>query len=188
MRAALTDNIKTTPYWWEEAEPQYIEAALIPTEADIGIVGGGYAGMTAALILARAGRNVVVFDAMRPGEGASSRNGGICSGNVKYSFGALIKKVGLIQAKNIFSEGIAARQSLGQFIIDEGIQCDFNAVGRFDGANHIRDYNAFCREADLLNKHLKFDVEMIPREAQKNYLGTDFYKGGMFRTCLLYTS
>jgi len=161
MRAALTDNIKTTPYWWEEAEPQYIEAALMPTKADIGIVGGGYAGMTAALILARAGRSVVVFDAMRPGEGASSRNGGICSGNVKYSFGALIKKVGLIQAKNIFSEGIAARQSLGQFIIDEGIQCDFNAVGRFDGANHIRDYNAFSREADLLNKHLKFDVEMI---------------------------
>ncbi len=181
MKAALTDNIKTTPYWWEVAEPEYLTAAPVPATADVGIVGAGYAGMTAALTLAREGRNVVVFDAMRPGEGASSRNGGICSGNVKYSFETLIKKVGLDQAKTIFKEGIAARQFLINFISNEGIECDLRDVGRFDGANNKRDYEALGRETVLLKKHLDFESTMVSRQEQHTYLGTELYSGGRFR-------
>ena len=44
--------------------------------ADVAIVGGGLAGLTAALDLARAGRSVVVLEAERVGWGASGRNGG----------------------------------------------------------------------------------------------------------------
>ena len=80
MKPPIIKNIKTTPFWWEAAEPEYISSAVVPTEGDVGIIGAGFAGITAALLLARAGRNVVVFDSMRPGEGASTRNGGICSG------------------------------------------------------------------------------------------------------------
>jgi len=181
MIPAVTDAIKMTPYWWEEAEPEYIESALVPTKADVGIVGGGFAGMVAALTLAREGRDVVVFEAMRPGEGASSRNGGIASGNVKHSFSDLIKKFGLEQAKGIFFEGINARKSLINFVRDENIDCDLQLVGRFDGANHIRDYDALGYEADLLNKHVDFGAEMIPKIEQQKYLGTEFYCGGRFR-------
>ena len=94
-----TETLKLTPYWWESAPRPETDQADIPGTADVGIVGAGFAGMTAALTLARAGRSVVVFDAMRAGEGASSRNGGICSGNIKFSFPALIDKFGLDRAK-----------------------------------------------------------------------------------------
>ena len=176
------DNIKNTPFWWEEAEPEYMDSALVPSSADVGVIGGGFAGMIAALTLAREGRNVVVFDAMRPGEGASSRNGGIASGNVKHSFSSLIKKVGLKKAKAIFSEGIDARKSLIKFVKDENIECDLQLVGRFDGANSLRDYDALAYEADLLNKHINFGAQMIAREEQRGYLGTDLYCGGRFRS------
>ena len=44
--------------------------------ADVAIIGGGLAGLTTALELARAGRQVVVLEGERVGFGASGRNGG----------------------------------------------------------------------------------------------------------------
>jgi len=175
------DQIKITPYWWDSAPFPRTIFSDIPQSADVGIIGAGYAGMMAALTLARAGKDVVVFDAMRAGEGASSRNGGICSGNIKYSFSVLIEKYGVEQAKAIMAEGIAARLALINFIEEEGIDCGFKMVGRFDGANHVRDFERMAHETDLLNKHLDFGAFMVPENQQREELGTDFYRGGRVR-------
>ncbi len=174
-------NLKLTPYWWEAAPPPENALVQLPGTAGVGIVGAGFTGITAALILARAGRSVVVFDALRAGEGASSRNGGICSGNIKIGFSKLIDKFGLDKAKAILAEGIAARSALIKLIEDENIDCGFSMVGRFDGANHARSYETMGRETDLLNKHLDFGAFMVPRSGQRAELGTDFYQGGRVR-------
>jgi len=175
------NNLKLTPYWWEAAPLSENELIDIPDVADVGIVGAGFAGLSAALTLARAGRRVVVLDAMRAGEGASSRNGGICSGNIKFSFSALMKKVGLDQTKTVYAEGIAARTALIKLIDDENIDCDFEVVGRFDGANYPQDYDALAHETDLLNKHLDFGAFMVRKDQQRTELGTDLYQGGRVR-------
>jgi glycine/D-amino acid oxidase-like deaminating enzyme len=176
-----TNNLKLTPYWWEAAPRPEKDLVEIPSSADIGIIGAGFAGLTAALTLARAGRSVVVFDTMRAGEGASSRNGGICSGNIKFSFTSMIEKFGLEQAKTLFGEGIAARRALIEMIESESIECGFKMTGRFDGANHVRDYDAMGIENDLLNQHLDFGAYMVPKAEQQAELGTEFYKGGRVR-------
>jgi gamma-glutamylputrescine oxidase len=44
--------------------------------AEVCIVGGGLAGLTAAVRLARSGRSVVLLEAQRVAWGASGRNGG----------------------------------------------------------------------------------------------------------------
>ena len=124
ISATHDPDLKLTPYWWEAAPLTETEATDIPGRADVGIVGAGYAGLSAALTLARAGRSVVVFDSQRAGEGASSRNGGICSGNVKMPFGQMVKTLGMDQAKAVYGEGVAARESLARFIADEEIDCD----------------------------------------------------------------
>ena len=150
--AAHDPDLKLTPYWWEAAPLAETDAAGIPERADVGIVGAGYAGLSAALTLARAGRSVVVFDSLRAGEGASSRNGGICSGNVKMPFGKMVKTLGLDRALAVYGEGVAARESLARFIADEKIDCGFEHVGRFTGASKLRDNDRMGREADALNK------------------------------------
>ena len=46
------------------------------TQADVCVIGAGYTGLSTALHLAQAGRDVVLIDAQRVGFGASGRNGG----------------------------------------------------------------------------------------------------------------
>lgn len=174
-------ELKLTPYWWEAAPRPDAVPTDIPEKADVCIVGAGFAGLSAALRLARAGRSVVVFDAMRAGEGASSRNGGIASGNIKLSFNDMITKYGLERAKDFYAEGIAARDHLAAMIKAEKIDCHYKLVGRYTGANSDIDYDKLGREADALNQHLDLGAEMISKADQHKELGTDHFVGGQVR-------
>src|SRR5690606_41905541 len=89
---------KTTPYWWEAAPPLPIPQHPLPKSLDVVIVGAGYAGLGAGLVLARAGKSVACIDKMNPGEGASSRNGGVTSGNIRVGRDDLIRKFGQARA------------------------------------------------------------------------------------------
>jgi glycine/D-amino acid oxidase-like deaminating enzyme len=124
---------------------------------------------------------VQVFDRMRPGEGASTRNGGIASGNLRPSFQEMVAKFGEQRAKAVQHEGKAAREDLIDFIRRENIDCEFKLTGRFSGASNPGDYERLAREADLLSKELKVEAHAVPRSEQRSVLGTDFYYGGMVR-------
>ncbi len=54
------------------------------TQADVCVVGGGYAGLSTALHLAEAGTRVVLLEAHEPGWGGSGRNGGQVIPGLKY--------------------------------------------------------------------------------------------------------
>ena len=54
----------------------------MPREARVAIVGGGYAGLSTALELAKHGIDAVVLEAGELGFGASTRNGGAVSAGV----------------------------------------------------------------------------------------------------------
>jgi glycine/D-amino acid oxidase-like deaminating enzyme len=71
-----------TPYWWEAYKPTTEELIDVPHAARVAIVGGGYAGLSAALELAKHGIDAVVLEANELGFGASTRNGGAVSGGV----------------------------------------------------------------------------------------------------------
>ena len=55
-------DFKETPYWWEAAPRPTPHEKSVQKSCDVAIIGAGFAGLTAALILARAGHNVQVFD------------------------------------------------------------------------------------------------------------------------------
>ncbi|MGH7111750.1 MAG: FAD-dependent oxidoreductase, partial [Stellaceae bacterium] len=76
-----------TPYWWEAYRPTADPLAEVPKETRVAIVGGGYAGLSAALELAKHGLDAVVLEARELGFGASTRNGGSVSGGVNLGKG-----------------------------------------------------------------------------------------------------
>ena len=173
--------LKTDPFWWEAAPRPEAEPEPLPARADAVVVGAGFTGLGAALTLARAGRRVAVLEKDRPGEGASSRNGGIASGNLRKSFHAMIRDWGLERARQVMAEGQAARADLARFIADEEIDCDWKLTGRFTGAMRPHHYEALARECELLNRHLDIGAWMVPKAEQHGEIGSDLYHGGMAR-------
>jgi glycine/D-amino acid oxidase-like deaminating enzyme len=170
-----------TPYWWQAATPAELPAVPVDADCDAVVVGAGYAGLSAALTLARAGRSVQVFDAGNPGHGASSRNGGICSGNLRPSISTLIKKFGPERATQMFAEGVAARADLKRFIEEENIDCAYELSGRFTGACEAGHFDDLERTAELLNRNFDIGATMVERADQHGEIGTDFYHGGVLR-------
>ncbi len=81
----MTLHTHNSCYWWEEASPRSAPAMDWSDKTDIAIIGCGFTGLSAALTLALAGREVVVLEKNLIGEGASTRNGGITSGNIRLS-------------------------------------------------------------------------------------------------------
>ncbi|MBM3344076.1 MAG: FAD-binding oxidoreductase [Betaproteobacteria bacterium] len=173
--------IRNEPYWWQAAPLQMLPRQTVAAQSDVVIVGAGYTGLSAGLTLARAGRSVQIFDRMKPGEGASTRNGGIASGNLRPGHAQLAKKFGLERAEQLLIEGKLAREDLAQFIAAEGIDCDFALTGRFTGASTAADYETLARESELLRQSLGIEAFAVPKAEQHSYLGTDFYQGGMVR-------
>ena len=173
--------VQSLPYWWEQASPPTPPALAIAPRSDVVIVGAGYTGLSAALTLARAGWSVQVFDRQRPGEGASTRNGGIASGNLRPSYRQMQRKFGAARATALQAEAKAAREDLIDFIRREAIDCDFQLSGRFTGAAKASDYETLARDADELRQKLGIEAHAVPKAEQRGVLGTDFYYGGLMR-------
>lgn len=177
----ITASVKSTPYWWEAAPLPMLPQHELPAEVDVLVVGAGYSGLGAAIPLARAGRSVLVLDRQHPGEGASSRNGGITSGNIRPSHAELTRRFGEKTALAILAEGKAAREDLRRFVEDEAIDCDYQLTGRFAGAMTDAEYDVSARSAEALARSLGIESYAVPRSEQHRYIGTDFYRGGNVR-------
>ncbi|HSS85994.1 MAG TPA: FAD-dependent oxidoreductase, partial [Reyranella sp.] len=73
-------------------------------EADVAVVGGGFAGLHTARLLAMRGRRVVLVERRRIGWGASGRNGGFVGAGFAARSGALIDKLGLDHARKLYAQ------------------------------------------------------------------------------------
>jgi glycine/D-amino acid oxidase-like deaminating enzyme len=180
MHAPRVDE-KATPYWWEAAPLKPLPQQTLPRKLDVLIVGAGYAGLSAGLVLAREGRSVAALDAMNPGEGASTRNGGITSGTIRPDFATLTRRFGEEKALAIEAEGKLAREFLYEFIKTEGLDCDFQPVGQFKAAFGYEQYETMARSAEALAKKLRIEAYPVPYAEQRNFIGTDVYRGGAVR-------
>jgi len=178
LQALPMTDFKQTPWWWEAAEPASVDETRIDPSCDVVVVGAGFAGLSAAITLIRGGKSVQVFDADDPGRAASSRNGGMASGNLSFSLSQMISKFGADKARAFYAEGREARESLASFLADESIDCDFSMTGRFTGAMTPQHRDHLEKECADLNEHIGIDAWMISREAQRSEIGSDLYRGG----------
>jgi len=177
-QSILAPGFKTTPWWWEAAEPRARDSAL-PDRAGVAVVGGGYAGLSAALTLRRLGHEVTVLDAERIGWGASSRNGGMVSGGLKVASGALEKTHGAERAKAIALAAAASFPFIEETIAREGIACDYVRCGRFVPAWTPKHYDALAARAGFIAEVTGLPTRMLPKDHQREALGSDHYHGGM---------
>jgi gamma-glutamylputrescine oxidase len=96
-------------------------------QADVVVVGGGFAGLSAALELAQTGLSVVLLEADRIGSGASGRNGG--QAIVGYASGQapFEQQLGAADAQRAWDLSLQAVDLIGRRIAAHGIECDWQA-------------------------------------------------------------
>ena len=170
-----------TPYWWEAHRPEAGELADVPRETRVAIVGGGYAGLSAALELVRSGIDAVVLEANELGFGASTRNGGAVSGgvNVGKSFTGKTIKVDGDRVDRILTDAADAFALIDRLIDEEKIECFWEKPGRFVGAWARKHYAVQSRRVAALNAAAQSGAYMVPRDRQREEIASDYYFGGM---------
>jgi gamma-glutamylputrescine oxidase len=93
--------------------------------ADVCVVGGGLAGISAALELAERGYHVVLLEARRVGWAASGRNGGQALVGFASDQDVYEQQLGLADAKRAFNITVEALELLRARIAKYGIDCDW---------------------------------------------------------------
>ncbi|MGO4704847.1 NAD(P)/FAD-dependent oxidoreductase [Microvirga sp. 2MCAF38] len=131
--------------------------------ADVCIVGGGFAGLTVALELARAGRSVILLEANRVAWGASGRNGGFVSAGYATSLSAIEGMVGKEQAKELFRLSLEGVEIIRRNIAELGLADAVPVPGiikavRYDPGDALRvSRDRLEREFGLRQRHLAGD-------------------------------
>jgi len=169
-----------TPYWWEDGAQLPDLPEKPPAKAEVLIIGAGYTGLSAAITAKRAGANVVVIDAIIPGQGASTRNGGMCGAHARVAVGALEKSFGRVAAIALLNEAPKAFAYTCSFIQNEGIACDFEQNGRVVLANSKKQYQGLTALAKTLHELAGYDMRDVPRDQLGAHVATNAYQGGVF--------
>lgn len=109
------------PSSWYAATRTHAEARPVlkgKQQADVAIVGGGFAGLHLARLLVAKGRRVVLLERQRVGWGASGRNGGFVSPGFAESSAALVKQLGVEEARRLFAHTQAGVDLVEQTITE----------------------------------------------------------------------
>ncbi len=94
-------------------------------EADVAIVGGGLAGLSAAIELADRGHRVVLLEAKQVGWGASGRNGGQAIAGLACDQDVIEAQLGLDDARRVWAMTLEALDLIAQRCERFAIDCDW---------------------------------------------------------------
>lgn len=172
--------MKLTSYWLDPAKPAGdFRHQDLPASVDVAVVGGGLTGLSTALHLARQGASVAVLEAHTLGWGASGRNGGMATTGLAIDFTKAVGRYGLDDATRMFKLYDDAIDTIEDLVESEGIECDFERVGKLNLACKPAHYDEFERSAELLAQHADHEMTLVPRGAIREEIGSDFYHGAM---------
>jgi gamma-glutamylputrescine oxidase len=118
--------------------------------ADVAIVGGGLAGLSAALDLAARGRRVLLLEAATLGHAASGRNGGQAIHGLGCDQDVIEAQLGLDDARRVWNLSIEALDLLRERIATHAIACDWQDgyLGLADSAGKARALSGWADRID----------------------------------------
>ena len=166
---AITDDFTTDPWWWEAARPWPSDDNPLPASADVLVVGAGYTGLSAALTLAEAGRDVLVLDRLMPGEAASSRNAGFVGRSLLGGFSRMAESLGLAETVTLHRGAEEAYDFVVDLMGRLSIACHLSHRGRLLPVWNQAQYDESAADFERQRQHLQVEGEMLSKEYRTHY-------------------
>ncbi|KAF4591701.1 NADH-ubiquinone oxidoreductase 24 kDa subunit, mitochondrial [Ophiocordyceps camponoti-floridani] len=153
-RASLPSKESTSSFWHSEPSQRLLghrSTELVPTEADIVVIGSGISGTFVAKGLVEGGRRVVMLEAREACWGATGRNGGHCQPGVWNS------------SPSVARFELATLHMLAGLVAEQGIACDWQLVGGVHGLWSTAELEAARKQMRRLARHahLRDSVRLV---------------------------
>ena len=135
---------------WVDTAPETSYPKLEESiEVDVAVIGGGIAGLTAALLLKRAGLRVAVIEAGRVGTGVSGHTTGKVSSLHRLMYRELRRSFGKGGARIYGEANQAAIERIAELVKTEGIECNFRRVANYTYAESAAALEEVEEEAEI---------------------------------------
>ena len=148
-------------------------------QADVCVIGAGLAGLTCALELAKAGREVILLEAERVPSPASGRNGGFVSPGYAEKLDNIIRKVGLHQARELFDLSREGARYVANAIVEHAMQ----GVDPVPGYLHVRRSDGekeFLNLQNRLARDFNYPIQVWDTDKVRASLRTTRYFQGWY--------
>lgn len=148
-------------------------------ECDVAIVGGGLAGLSAAIELADRGHRVVLLEARRLGWGASGRNGGQALAGLACDQHAIESQLGLDEARRVWAMTLEAITLIAARCERFQIDCGWRA-GYLSLAVNERKSRELQAWQSHMQQHYGFDTTWITPADMPQWIASPRFHSGVF--------
>src|SRR5262245_5303012 len=143
-------------------------------DVDVCVIGAGLAGLTVARELARRGWSVAVLESSRVASGASGRNAGFVSAGFAERIDAIVERVGLPRARELWALSDAGVDYIRRAIAETKMPDVLMHDGRL-AVRGVDDSQAVIDHVAMLRVDFGADVEAWPTEQVREVLRTAYY-------------
>lgn len=142
-------------------------------ETDVCVVGGGIAGTTQALLLARSGFDVTLLERDRIADHASGRNAGFQITGLGEHYVNAAHSLGRDGARTLWETNRAGAELVRELCDDHGIDAGIERTGSWILAFDDEEMAELKRDHEMLRDD-GFDVELLDAGAARDAIGAGF--------------
>ncbi|MGH2843249.1 MAG: NAD(P)/FAD-dependent oxidoreductase [Solirubrobacteraceae bacterium] len=179
-RAAYADAA-VRPFWRDTVPDRELCPPLTERrEAELCIVGGGFTGLWAALYAKELdpGREVVVLEATRCGDGASSRNGGFLQASLTHGLGNGLARFPQ-EMRELERLGEESFQQLQADLERYAIDAEFEHSGDLNVALEPHQLDELAEQAAQAREH-GHEIQLLDRDQVQAQVHSPLYLGGLY--------
>jgi len=148
-------------------------------DCDVAVVGGGLAGLSAAIELADRGYRVAVLEAQQVGWGASGRNGGQAIAGLACEPSVIEAQLGREASRQVWGMTMEALRLIGERIARFGIDCDWRA-GYMSLAVNERKARELRTWQEAMARDYGYDTTWIALSDIAQWIASPRFHSGLF--------
>lgn len=148
-------------------------------DVDVGVVGGGLAGLTTAREIARRGWSVALLEAQTVGFGASGRNLGFVIPGFQESIDRIVERVGMDHARELWALSEGGVDYVRDTIRDTAMP-GVEPVGGWINVSKFREDSGLNSAATLLRENFGAQVETWSKQQVREVLRSPLYQNAIY--------